>query len=90
MAKDSMGFSTNHGPSLIKSLENELTKAIQEYHRREDEAQITRLEYDLIRLHTQRGVIRGLAIAIAQIRTPYQLRDNRNKTIARIEKKAMQ
>lgn len=68
--------------SLIQKLEEEAVDAARKYIDAKDSP-------DALGGHTrgvERGILRGVVIGVAMIRCPYELRDDRAKTLKRMEK----
>ena len=78
-AKDP-GHSVARGPSLISRLEQSLLEHCRRYL---EMKKIPFGEEPSVRVDTERGVIRGLAMAVATIRVPYE---NQGRAIKAIEK----
>lgn len=82
-AKD-FGHSVARGPSLLSRLEQSLLVHCQRYL---EMKHIPFGEEPSARVDTERGIIRGLAMAVAVIRAPYE---DQSRTTKRIEKEFIQ
>lgn len=77
------------GMSLIQKLEEEATEAARKYNWSQQAlASVVTVDEDYTvrkQLNIDRGILRGVVIGVAMIRCPYELRDDRAKTLKRME-----
>lgn len=70
--------------SLIQKLEEEAVDAAKQYLEAKNTVGFRSPEADQISV--KRGILRGVVIGVAMIRCPYELRDDRAKTLKRMER----
>lgn len=68
------GYVVEKGPSILESIENRLIKAVAAHHKAVATAPVSPWNNDKnqTKVDQTRGVVRGLAFAVATIRFPYE------------------